>query len=165
MNERSTGTALVWIWVSLLVILIDQGSKYWISAHFDLYESLDLMPFLRLFLSHNKGAAFSMLGSSPVLAFYLFSTFSALVVMGMLFWIFCLQASNRWLSVSLTLILGGAVGNLIDRVRFGYVVDFIDVYVNQWHWPTFNIADSAICVGAAMLIIDAIWLSANREKS
>jgi signal peptidase II len=165
MDEKTSRTALVWIWISILVVLLDQYSKYWITSHLQLHEGWDLVPSLRLFLGHNTGAAFSMLEGQPILAMYLFSSFAALVVLGLLFWLFCLSASSRWVSVSITLILGGAIGNLIDRVRFGYVVDFIDIYVNQWHWPIFNIADAAICIGAAMLAIDAIWLSAKREKS
>lgn len=161
-SKSSSRTALVWIWISLLVIFLDQYSKYWISNNYELHVSYDLMPYLRLFLDHNTGAAFSMLAQYPELAKYLFSSFSALVVMGLLFWLFTLQSSSRWVAVSISLILGGAVGNLIDRVRFGYVIDFIDVYVNQWHWPVFNIADSAVCVGAVMLVIDIIWLSRNR---
>ncbi len=164
-SNSSSRTALVWIWISLLVILLDQYSKYWISNTIQLHDSYDLIPYLRLFLDHNTGAAFSMLAQYPHLALYLFSSFSALVVMGLLFWLFTLQSSSRWVAVSISLILGGAIGNLIDRVRFGYVIDFIDVYVNQWHWPIFNIADSAVCVGAVMLVIDIIWLSRNRVKS
>ncbi len=164
-SESSSRTALVWIWISVLVILLDQYSKYWVTHQLQLHESYDLMPFLRLFLDHNQGAAFSMLAQYPRLALYFFSSFSALVVMGLLFWLFTLQSSSRWVSVSIALILGGAVGNLIDRIQFGYVIDFIDVYVNQWHWPIFNIADSAVCVGAFMLVIDVIWLSKDRVKS
>lgn len=164
-SKNSSRTALVWIWISLLVILLDQYSKYWITSNFQLHESFDLMPFLRVFVDHNKGAAFSMLAQYPDLAFYLFSSFSALVVMGLLFWLFTLQSSSRWVAVSIALILGGAIGNLIDRVQYGYVIDFIDVYVNQWHWPIFNIADSAVCIGAFMLVIDVIWLSQKRVKS
>lgn len=163
-SERSSRTALVWIWISIVVILLDQYSKYWISTNFQIHDSFDLMPYLRVFVDHNKGAAFSMLAQSPDLAFYLFSSFSALVVMGLLFWLFTLQSSSRWVAISIAFILGGAVGNLIDRVRFGYVIDFIDVYVNQWHWPIFNIADSAVCVGALMLVIDIIWLSRESVK-
>jgi signal peptidase II len=164
MSEGTSRTALVWIWISIVIILLDQWSKYSITAHFQLHESYDLTSFMRLVLAHNKGAAFSMLGHSPKLALYLFSTIASMVVLGLLFWLFCLSASSRWLSVSITLILGGAIGNLIDRVRFGYVVDFIDIYVNQWHWPAFNVADTAICVGAVMIMIDAIWLSSTRVK-
>jgi signal peptidase II len=162
MNVSKSKTALLWIWVSILVVLLDQYSKYWVSTHLQIHESQDLLPSLRLFLDHNSGAAFSMLAKSPHLALYLFSSFSAMVVMGLLFWLFTLQSSSRWVAVSISLILGGAVGNLIDRIRLGYVIDFIDVYVNAWHWPIFNVADSAVCVGACMLIIDVIWLSAKR---
>ena len=165
MNEKTSRTALWWIWISVLVVLLDQYSKYWITTHMQLHEAWDLMPSVRLFLGYNKGAAFSMLEGNPVLALYLFTSFATLVVLGLLFWLFCLSASSRLVSVGITLILGGAVGNLIDRIRFGYVIDFIELYVQDWHWPIFNVADTAICIGAAILAIDAIWLSARRVKS
>ncbi len=165
MNNGQSRSALVWIWISILVVLLDQYSKFWMSSHLALHESWDLIPHLRLFLSHNQGAAFSFLGSKPMLALYVFSSFSALVILGLLFWLYCAPASSRLLSVSITLILGGAIGNLMDRIRFGYVVDFIDVYIQDWHWPIFNIADSAICVGAVLLAIDSLGSSFRREPS
>lgn len=163
-SKSSSRTALVWIWISLLVIGLDQYSKDWISHQFQLHDTYDITSFLRLYLAHNKGAAFSMLAEYPKLALYVFSSFSALVVMGLVFWLFTLQSSSRWVAVSISLILGGAIGNLIDRIRYGYVIDFIDVYVNEWHWPIFNIADTAVCIGAVMLVIDIIWISRNRVK-
>jgi signal peptidase II len=147
------------------VVLLDQYTKYWISARLQIHEAWELMPSFQFFLSHNKGAAFSFLGDKPELALIVFSSFASLVILGLLFWLFTLSSKSRWIAVSITLILGGAVGNLIDRIRFGYVVDFIDIYVKHWHWPTFNVADIAICVGAVMLAIDAIWLGSKRESN
>lgn len=165
MDKGQSKTALAWIWISILVVLLDQTSKFWMSSHLALHESWDLIPHLRLFLSHNTGAAFSFLGSKPLLAFYFFSSFSVLVIIGLLIWLYRAPASSRLFSVALTLIIGGAIGNLIDRIRFGFVVDFIDVYVGNWHWPIFNVADSAICVGAVLLAIDSLESSFQREKS
>lgn len=165
MKKGRTRTGLLWIWISILVVALDQYSKYWMTTHFQLHEAQDLYPNIRLVLAHNKGAAFSMLSEHPHLALYLFSTTAALVIMGLFFWLFTMAASARWVAVSVSLLLGGAIGNLVDRVRFGYVIDFIDVYVDQWHWPVFNIADVAICLGAVMLVIDVIWLSGKKVLS
>jgi signal peptidase II len=161
-SDSQSRTALLWIWIALLVVVLDQYTKYWVSQHFQLHEALDVLPSLRLLHEHNTGAAFSLLAESPKVALYFFSSISALVIMGLLAWLFTLSASSRWVAVSVSLVLGGAVGNLIDRVRFGYVIDFIDVYVNQWHWPVFNVADMAICVGAVMLVIDVMFLSRDK---
>lgn len=158
-------TALSWIWVSVLVIILDQLSKYWVSANFDLHETLRLVPNFSLYLAHNYGAAFSMLRESPELAMVLFSIFAGIVVLGLTIWLYFIPAHARWLAVSITLILGGAMGNLIDRVRLGYVVDFFDFFVGAWHWPTFNVADIAICIGAAMMIIDVIFFKEKAEKA
>lgn len=165
MDKGQSKTALIWIWISILLVMLDQYSKFWMSSHLALHESWDLIPHVRLFLSHNQGAAFSFLAAQPLLAFYFFSSFSVLVIIGLLIWLYRAPASSRLFSIAITLIIGGAIGNLIDRIHLGFVVDFIDIYVEDWHWPTFNVADIAICMGAVLLAIDSIGSSFQREKS
>ena len=151
-------SSLKWIILSLAVIGLDQVTKYLISTNFQLYEVVPVIPGVNLALVHNVGAAFSFLSEAGGWQRWFFVMLSAIVSTGIVIWLSRTPANLKWLACSLSLILGGAVGNLIDRVQYGYVVDFIDVYFRHWHWYTFNIADSAISIGAVMLVIDTIWL-------
>lgn len=150
--------ALKWLWLSLLVVALDQLSKYLVVQSFRLYESLPLLPGLNLTLLHNTGAAFSFLNDAGGWQRWFFIIMALLVGTILVVWMSRLDESRPWLGAALGLIVGGAAGNLLDRVLHGHVIDFIDVYVRQWHWPAFNVADSAISVGVAILVIDAIWL-------
>lgn len=144
--------------MSVLIIILDQVSKYFIIRNFQLFEVSPVFPGLNLTFVHNVGAAFSLLSEAGGWQRWFFVILSSVVGVGIVVWLSRTPANQRWLAGALSFILGGAVGNLIDRVRFGYVVDFIDVYIQQWHWYTFNIADSAITIGAVMLVIDTFWL-------
>jgi len=133
-----------------------------VASRFELYEAVNVLPFFDLHYVHNTGAAFSFLDSAGGWQRWLF-TGIAVVISGLIvYWLRRTPKSERWMSVALALVLGGAVGNLIDRAWLGYVIDFIDIYFDVFrfvlgsnHFPAFNIADSAICVGAGMLIVDA----------
>ena len=146
---------LVFFSIILAVICLDQASKFWIMHHFVLHESRVVIPDLfNLTYLTNNGAAFSILAGQPALwrqVFFLCTATAALV------FIWIAQRSYgrrcRWYSVALSLIAGGAIGNMIDRIRFGFVIDFLDVHVGSHHWPAFNIADSAITVGVIVFII------------
>jgi len=158
MLEKSNGgeKALVWFWLSLLVVILDQVTKVWISANLALYQSIVVLPFFNLTLLHNEGAAWSFLATAGGWQRWFLSGLAIVISGVLMIWLSRLKRQQRWLACALALILGGALGNVIDRVIYGYVVDFIDVYYNKaWHWPAFNIADSAISVGAVMLLIDA----------
>jgi len=146
------------MWLSLLIIIIDQLTKYYINLEFELFQSVDIFPGLNIIHVHNTGAAFSFLSNAGGWQRWFFILISAGISVGLIIWIAFLNNTRVWLAVGLALILGGAIGNLIDRVLLGYVIDFIDVYYNKWHWPAFNVADSAISVGAVMLIFDTFWL-------
>ncbi|NOY62957.1 MAG: lipoprotein signal peptidase [Gammaproteobacteria bacterium] len=146
-----------WLWLTLLVIIADQLSKALISANWALYESVAIAPSLNIILAHNSGAAFSMLSDAPGWQRIFLSAVATVVSAIIAVWMLRLKADEKWLALALALILGGALGNLWDRVQLGYVVDFIDVYYNNWHWPAFNVADSAICVGAAILLYNALF--------
>jgi signal peptidase II len=141
----------------MMIVIADQLSKYYISHQFDLYESLRLIPGLNITYVHNTGAAFSFLSDAGGWQRWLFIGLSGGISLLLIFWLKRHPATGVWLAIALALILGGAVGNMIDRVVLGYVIDFIDVYYNDWHWPAFNVADSAISTGVVMLIIDSFW--------
>lgn len=144
---------LKWLWLSLLVIILDQFSKYMVSDLLHLYESVAVLPFFSVTLLHNSGAAFSFLAGAGGWQRWLFTAIALVVSVAIIVWIKRLSTTETWQAAALALILGGALGNVIDRLRFGYVVDFLDVYYQKWHWPAFNVADSAITVGVAILLV------------
>lgn len=146
-----------WLWLSVLVIVLDQATKYMVVANFELYESKALLPFLNLTLLHNTGAAFSFLAAAGGWQRWLFLGLGAGASVMIVLWLMRLPRSDRRLALALALILGGALGNVWDRAVLGYVIDFIDVYYGNWHWPAFNVADSAITVGAALLLFDGLF--------
>lgn len=145
---------LKWLWLSVLVLILDQASKLLVDASFQLYESLPLMPYFNLTYARNTGAAFSFLSDAGGWQRWLFAALAIVMSSFIGLWLKRLQAHETLMAVSLSLVLGGAIGNLIDRVAYGYVIDFLDVYYDSWHWPAFNIADSAICVGVALMLLD-----------
>jgi signal peptidase II len=146
---------LKWLNLSALVIIFDQLTKWLMSNWLDLYETVAVVPYFNLTLAHNYGAAFSFLASAGGWQRWFFTLLAVVVSIVLIVWMKRLKAQARLEAISLALILGGAIGNVIDRVVHGYVIDFLDVYVGSYHWPAFNIADSAICVGAVLLIFDS----------
>ena len=145
-----------WPWFALafLVVVIDQATKYWASLTLSPYQPKAVMPMLNLVLAYNTGAAFSFLSGAGEWHRWFFSSFSALMSIVLITWMFRLKSAAYLQLAALSLVLGGAIGNLIDRFFLGYVIDFIDLYYKNHHWPVFNIADSAICLGAFLLFID-----------
>lgn len=145
-----------WFWfvLALVVIGIDQATKYWASADLAPYHPEPIFPMFNLTLAYNTGAAFSFLHNAGAWHRWFFTGFSLLMSLGLIVWITRLPSSARLQLAALSLILGGAIGNLIDRAILGFVIDFIDIYYKHYHWPVFNIADSAICIGAVLLLID-----------
>jgi signal peptidase II len=147
---------LKWIWLAVVVVVIDQLTKYIASTSLEIFQPVAVMPMFNWTLMHNPGAAFSFLANEAGWQRWFFALI-AVVVSGVIFlWIKRLERHDKWLAIALALILGGAVGNVIDRIWLGYVVDFIQVYYQQWYWPAFNIADSAISIGVVMIIIDSV---------
>lgn len=146
---------LKWLKLSALVIVLDQLSKWLISGWLELYQTVEILPFFNLTLAHNYGAAFSFLASAGGWQRWFFVLLAVLISIALTIWLKRLPSSARMEAASLALILGGAIGNVIDRLIYGYVVDFLDVYYGSYHWPAFNIADSAICIGAVLLILDS----------
>ena len=144
-----------WYALALLVVVLDQLSKYWISASFHYGEVHAVTGFFNLVLTYNKGAAFSFLANAAgwQRGFFITIALIAIVVIGMLL---ARRAADTLFSAALSLILGGAIGNVLDRIVLGHVVDFLDFHLAGWHWPAFNLADSAITVGAVLLIADSV---------
>ncbi len=148
---------LKWLWLSVVVIVLDQVTKYMVTDSLHLYQSIPVLPSLNLVLAHNSGAAFSFLSDAGGWQRWFFTVIAIVVSIVIVVWITRLKQNELRLAVALSLVLGGAIGNVWDRIALGYVVDFIDVYYGEWHWPAFNVADSAICIGAVLLIIDALF--------
>ncbi|MCW8973761.1 MAG: signal peptidase II [Gammaproteobacteria bacterium] len=147
---------LKWLWVSGVVIVLDQLTKLWAGSALSYAEPMPVIPFFNLTLLHNTGAAFSFLSTAGGWQRWFFALTAVVVSAILLAWLKRLKPGQMWLALALALVLGGALGNVIDRLYFGYVIDFLDFYYNNWHWPAFNVADMAISVGAVMLIIDSL---------
>ena len=146
-----------WLVLSLVIIGLDQWTKRLVIDRFAEFDSVVLLPVLELMRLHNEGAAFSFLADASGWQRWLFVALGAGVSAGIAVWLFRLPSrGHRLLAAALSLVMGGAIGNVIDRVRFGYVVDFIRVHYEEWYFPAFNVADSAITVGAALLILDSL---------
>lgn len=154
---------LKWLWISLLALILDQISKIAVDNSMRLYESISIMPFFNLTYVHNTGAAFSFLAHAGGWQRWLFAGLALIISMMIGIWITRLKQQEVLLAVALSLVLGGAVGNLIDRVCYGYVIDFLDVYYKAWHWPAFNIADSAICVGVFLMLLESFGIGRATE--
>lgn len=151
------------LWITLAVCVADQVTKHYALLHLR-NTDIPLAPFLKFSLAFNTGAAFSFLSDAGGWQNLFFVGVAFVISVVILFMIRRLGANDTQVAVALTLVLGGAAGNVIDRVRFGYVVDFIDVYYRAWHWPTFNVADSAITIGAVLLVMDALGITWRRRS-
>ena len=145
-----------WYALALVVALLDQLAKYWVSASFHYGEVRPITGFFNLVLTHNQGAAFSFLASAAgwQRGFFIVVALIAIVVIAVML---ARHAGDTLFCLSLALILGGALGNVIDRIALGYVVDFLDFYLAGWHWPAFNLADSAISAGAVLLVVESLF--------
>lgn len=154
---------LRWLWLSLLVLVLDQASKLAIANSMQLYESIPLMPLFNLTYVHNQGAAFSFLSQAGGWQRWFFAGM-AIIISGILaIWLTRLKSHETLLATALALILGGAIGNLVDRLAYGYVIDFLDVYYENWHWPAFNIADSGITVGVGLMLLESFGVGKKNE--
>jgi signal peptidase II len=146
---------LAWLWLSLLVLVLDQATKYYFEHRLELYEQIVIIPdYFSWMLAYNTGAAFSFLADSSGWQRWLFALIAVVVSVVLVVWLKRLGRDDTWLAIALALILGGALGNLYDRVAIGHVIDFIFVHWKEHGFPAFNIADSAITVGAIMLALD-----------
>ena len=145
-----------WWWLSALVVVLDQVTKYLAETLLVMHQPVSVLPSFNFMLTYNTGAAFSFLAGAGGWQRWLFLGLGSLVSIGLIVWLRRLEPGDKWLAAALALILGGAVGNLIDRAWLGQVIDFIQLYYDRWYWPAFNVADSAITVGAVLLIVESL---------
>ena len=155
--KKILSSGLIWLWISVVVIVIDRLTKMWVVNHLTFSEPLQLTSFFNLTLVYNTGAAFSFLHSASGWQNIFLCSVALVVSVMIVVWLAKLSARAYWVNIALALILGGALGNVIDRMLFGYVIDFFDFHLGEWHFAIFNTADSAICVGAFLLICHWIW--------
>jgi len=150
--------------MTLLILIADQVSKLYIDAHFKLHESIPVIRgFFHLTYVRNKGAAFGILSDSAIRIPF-FITVSLVALIAILWYVRRLEVRQKLALWALTLIFAGALGNLIDRIRLGEVIDFLDVFWQRHHWPAFNVADSAITIGVTLLILEMICEERNRSE-
>lgn len=155
---------LKWLGLSLLALVLDQGSKLMVDSSMSLYQSIPILPFFKITYVHNTGAAFSFLSEAGGWQRWFFAGLALVISVIITVWLSRLQKHETLLAIALSLILGGAVGNLIDRLAYGYVIDFIDVYYGTRHWPAFNIADSAITLGVILMLAESFGFGKAKDE-
>ncbi|MBY4949224.1 signal peptidase II [Cupriavidus respiraculi] len=154
-QRRNTTTPLLWMAFALLVVVLDQFLKILVVREFAYGESRPVTSFFNLVLVYNKGAAFSFLADAGGWQRWFF-TVLGLAVGGFIVWMLFRHTGQKLFCLAVSLILGGAIGNVIDRIAYGHVVDFLDFHLRGYHWPAFNLADCAITVGAVLIIVDEL---------
>jgi signal peptidase II len=153
------------LWIAAVVFVCDQLTKFSAAGYLIRHGDIQLTAFLNFALVHNKGAAFGFLSSASGWQNIFFIAVASVACLAILWMTWRLTTNDRVLGTGLMLILGGAAGNLTDRLLHGYVSDFVDVYYRSWHWPAFNVADSAITVGAVLLALDALgWYPWKKQR-
>lgn len=157
--------AYAWLLMSAVIIALDWWTKGLATQSLTLYRPVEVNSWLNMTLAHNYGAAFSFLSDAGGWQRWLFTILASVVTMVLIVWLLRLPKEERVTGAALGLIIGGAVGNLIDRINLGYVVDFIDVYYRTSHWPAFNLADSAITGGVILLLVDGLFLSRSSKRA
>ncbi len=145
-----------WLALSLAVVIVDQATKIWAQIALSAHEAVAVTPFFNLVLVHNTGAAFSFLADAGGWQRWFFVGLTVAIAAGITVWLVRSAGASRGTPLALALVLGGAIGNLIDRLRFGHVIDFLDFHAAGWHWPAFNVADAAISSGAVLLVLLAL---------
>ena len=153
MNKQN----LNWLWLSVIIIILDQITKVLIAHHISVGEGIYVTSFFNIDHLQNFGAAFSFLNVPGGEQRWMFSLVSFIVSIILIIWLFRLPSGKRSKAFGLALIIGGALSNFWDRFVTGFVIDFLDFHWGSTHWPSFNVADSAVCVGAAILIINLLW--------
>lgn len=154
---------LKWLGLSFLAIILDQASKLAVDSSMQLSQSIPVLPYFNLTYVHNLGAAFSFLSDAGGWQRWFFAVLAIVISAVIAVWLARLKAHETLLAVALSLVLGGAIGNLIDRLAYGYVIDFLDVYYQNWHWPAFNIADSAITLGVVLMLLESFGVGKEKE--
>ena len=158
-------SGLWWLPLSLVVVLLDQWTKVIASSSLKIYEAVIVNDYLNWTLMHNEGMAFSFLANQSGWQRWGISIVGVIIVLWLLTWLKKNTFTNTYLNLGLTLVIGGALGNIYDRLSMGYVVDFIEAHYDDHFWPAFNLADTAISLGAFFLILDLIWGGKSKDKS
>ena len=156
MARVNIDSMLKYLWISVLVAIADQATKWVANTQLDYHVAVPVLPYFEWFLSYNQGAAFSFLAGAGGWQRWFFLILASIISIVLVIWIKKLEPQEKLTAISLCLILGGAIGNIIDRAYLGYVIDFIQVWLGSYPWPAFNIADSAISVGAVLLILGGL---------
>lgn len=165
MKTLTNKRAFFWLLMSALIVVLDFWTKGLATESLTLYRPVEINSWLNMTLAHNYGAAFSFLSDAGGWQRWLFTVLASVVSVVLIVWLLRLPKDEQVTAAALGLIIGGAVGNLVDRVMLGYVVDFIDVYYKTSHWPAFNLADSAITGGVILLLVDGFFLSGRGKKA
>ncbi|MGL4601436.1 MAG: signal peptidase II [Plesiomonas sp.] len=165
MSKPLLSTGLRWLWLAALIFAVDIGTKLWVMNSFTLYESIKILPFFNLTYVHNPGAAFSFLAEHSGWQRWFFAGIASLVTLSLMVWMYKTPVTHRLPNFSYALIIGGALGNLFDRLVHGYVIDFLDFYIGTSHWPAFNIADIAICLGAGLVVLDGFLAPSEKTQA
>lgn len=154
-QQNQLGSAKTYLFLALFVLIADQVSKWWAQMSLPMAQAIKVTDFLNWFLIYNPGAAFSFLSQAGGWQRWFF-TIIGIIAAVVIIWLLQKNTQDRPFCIALALILGGAIGNVLDRLLYGAVVDFIDVHYDGWHWPAFNLADSAISIGATLIVINEI---------
>jgi len=159
-------TGLRWLWLTVAVVVLDLSSKFYIASHiaYGWVNRIEVTSFFNILHVHNLGAAFSFLSNAGGLQRWFFVGIAFIIILVLCYALAKNSVSARWQNIAYTLIIGGAAGNVFDRLYHGYVIDFLDFYINHYHWPAFNVADIAISLGACLLFIEALWGEKKRVE-
>ena len=155
LTDKVKNSGLRWLWLTIICVVADQITKQLAMQNMDLYQSINILPFFNITYVHNLGAAFSFLADQGGWQRWFFTAVAAIASVIFTVWLSKTPRTDKLLGIAFALLLSGALGNLIDRVLFGFVIDFLDFYVAGKHWPAFNVADSMIFIGAGLMIIDS----------
>ena len=154
---------LRWIWLSVFVIVLDQATKHLAETLLQFHVPVPVVPMLNMTLSYNEGAAFSFLSGAGGWQRWMFIGLALIVSVVLIIWMKKLGRQDKWTAIALAFVLGGAVGNVIDRVVHQHVIDFIQLYYGKWYFPTFNVADMAISLGVVLLLVDGLFGKGQKE--
>ena len=152
-----------WLWLSAVVVILDQLTKQWVEEGFVLYERYEVASFFSLTLVYNTGAAFSFLADAGGWQRWFFTVLAVAISAYLVYWLMQLKKTQVLLPLAISMLIGGAIGNVIDRFLYGHVIDFLDFYIRDWHWPAFNLADSAIVLGVILFVWDSFF--SGKESS
>jgi len=155
MIKNVMNTGLSWLWLTFVCLIVDQVTKHLVVDSMELYQSIEVLSFFNITYVHNLGAAFSFLADQEGWQRWFFTAIAAIASIVFVVWLAKTPKQQKLLSIAFALLLSGALGNLIDRALFGYVIDFLDFYIGNNHWPVFNVADSMIFIGAGLMIFDS----------